>query len=158
MPYTAVAGGGRPVSQPALAEALAEAAALAYPSTYPETSCIAAIEAMAMGAFPIQTNTSCCEEWFVDGTTGFAVPPDDFETICDRFTTVLADDNLVDSAAEANLEIIRSRLTPEVLRPQMQDFYRRALADAGVGTHARLNIFPDGGVARLRLFGKLSPA
>ena len=39
-----------PVSQPALAEALSGAAALAYPSTYPETSCIAAIEAMAAGA------------------------------------------------------------------------------------------------------------
>jgi allantoicase len=35
--------------------------------------------------------------------------------------------------------------------------FERELADAGVATHARLNIFPDGGVARLRLFGKLSP-
>jgi len=36
--------------------------------------------------------------------------------------------------------------------------FERELADAGVATHARLNIFPDGGVARLRLFGKRSPA
>jgi allantoicase len=31
------------------------------------------------------------------------------------------------------------------------------IAAAGPITHARLNIFPDGGVARLRLFGTLSP-
>src|SRR5207302_10763136 len=44
-----------PVSQPQLAQALSDAAALAYPSTYPETSCIAALEAMAMGATVITT-------------------------------------------------------------------------------------------------------
>jgi hypothetical protein len=87
------------------------------------------LEAMAMGAFPIQTDTSCCEEWFVDGKTGFAVPHDNFETICQRFAAALTNDSLVDSAAVGNLEIIRSRLTAEVLRPQIQDFYRRALAD-----------------------------
>jgi glycosyltransferase involved in cell wall biosynthesis len=86
------------------------------------------LEAMAMGAFPIQTDTSCCEEWFVDGTTGFAVPPDDFETICARFGTALTDDTLVDSAAVANLEIIKSRLAAEVLHSQMRNFYRRAMS------------------------------
>lgn len=44
-----------PVAQPALADALAESASLAYPSTYPETSCIAALEAMAMGATVLTT-------------------------------------------------------------------------------------------------------
>src|SRR6266566_3001073 len=51
-----------PVSQPTLADALAEAAALAYPSTYPETSCIAAIEAMAMGATVLTTNLGALPE------------------------------------------------------------------------------------------------
>ena len=39
-----------PVSQPELAEALSGAAALAFPSIFAETSCIAAMEAMATGA------------------------------------------------------------------------------------------------------------
>lgn len=51
-----------PVSQPVLAEALSEAAALAYPSTYPETSCIAALEAMAMGAEVLTTSLGALPE------------------------------------------------------------------------------------------------
>jgi hypothetical protein len=86
------------------------------------------LEAMAMGAFPIQTDTSCCQEWFVDGRTGFAIPPDDFEKICERFAIALTDNNLVDTAAVENFEIIRSRLAVEVLRPKMDEFYRQAFA------------------------------
>ena len=85
------------------------------------------LEAMAMGAFPIQTDTSCCAEWFIDGKTGFAVSPEEFETICARFGTALTDDALVDSAAAKNLEIIESRLAVEVIRPQMGNFYRQAI-------------------------------
>lgn len=84
------------------------------------------LEAMAMGAFPIQTNTSCCDEWFVDGQTGFIVDPEDFEGICDRFERALSDDALVDSAAPINQRTVEERLDLRVLRPRAIDFYERA--------------------------------
>jgi glycosyltransferase involved in cell wall biosynthesis len=51
-----------PVGQAQLANEMADAAALAYPSTYPETSCIAAMEAMAVGAAVLATRTGALPE------------------------------------------------------------------------------------------------
>lgn len=86
------------------------------------------LEAMAMGAFPVQTNTSCCEEWFTDGVGGFAVPPDDFDTICERFHRALTDDALVDRASTVNAETVRTRLDNAGLAPRMVAFYEEALS------------------------------
>lgn len=81
------------------------------------------LESMAMGAFPIQTNTSCCNEWFEDGKGGFVIPPDDFDVICDRFLRALEDDALVDAAAGINARTVAERLDKNVLRPQIATFY-----------------------------------
>ena len=40
------------------------------------------------------------------------------------------------------------------LQPNRRHIFRRQLHDAGAVTHARFNIFPDGGVSRLRIFGQ----
>jgi glycosyltransferase involved in cell wall biosynthesis len=64
-----------PVSQPELAEALENAAALAYPCTYPETSCIAALEAMAAGATVLTTALGALPETLAG--FGAMVPPRD---------------------------------------------------------------------------------
>ncbi len=39
------------------------------------------------------------------------------------------------------------------LQPDAQHVFSEALGDAGVVTHVRFNIFPDGGVSRLRVWG-----
>jgi glycosyltransferase involved in cell wall biosynthesis len=88
------------------------------------------LEAMAMGAFPIQTDTSCCREWFVDGEGGFTVPPDDFEHICARFIRALEDDALVDKAAEINLVTVKARLDSNVVKRQVAEFYDQAFLNA----------------------------
>jgi len=94
------------------------------------------LESMAMGAFPIQTNTACCEEWFTDGESGFAIPPDDFEFICDRFERALSDDALVDRAAEMNYRTIKARLDLDVLKPRVEVFYDEAFATVGAAPQA----------------------
>jgi allantoicase len=42
------------------------------------------------------------------------------------------------------------------LQPHALHEFERELHEVGVATHVRFNIFPDGGVARLRLYGKPS--
>ena len=51
----------------------------------------------------------------------------------------------------------RDRSTVERIHAMRTAFARLSEAElraAGDATHARLNIFPDGGIARLRLFGR----
>ncbi len=43
------------------------------------------------------------------------------------------------------------------LQPHARHTFEESLRDLGGVTHARLNIFPDGGIARLRLFGRAKP-
>ena len=45
-------------------------------------------------------------------------------------------------------------LPPTSLQPHLRHTFERELTSIGVVTHARFNIFPDGGVGRLRLFGR----
>jgi glycosyltransferase involved in cell wall biosynthesis len=89
------------------------------------------LESMAMGAFPIQTDTSCCDEWFKDGEGGFIVPPDDFDLISERFERALSDDELVDRAAEINWETVKARLDSRVIRRQIAEFYGKAFEQLG---------------------------
>jgi allantoicase len=48
----------------------------------------------------------------------------------------------------------RELLPRTALQPHTPHEFSSALSDAGAVTHVRLNIFPDGGVARLRLHGR----
>ena len=66
------------------------------------------LEAMSMGAFPIQTCTSCAEEWLENGRSGFVVPVD-IDEIAGRIRQAVADDRLVDLAARENWRICSER-------------------------------------------------
>jgi hypothetical protein len=89
------------------------------------------LESMAMGAFPIQTNTSCCDEWIVDGESGFSIPPDDLETIVARLRRALTDDALVDAAAERNAVTVRERLDARILAAKAAAMYEGVFAAIG---------------------------
>jgi allantoicase len=51
----------------------------------------------------------------------------------------------------------RELLPRTPLQPHTLHRFEEELRPAGEATHARLNIFPDGGVSRLRLFGRIAP-
>jgi allantoicase len=42
------------------------------------------------------------------------------------------------------------------LQPDTRHFFKKEIKDAGPVTHVRFNIFPDGGVSRLRVFGAVA--
>lgn len=85
------------------------------------------LEALAMGAFPIQTNTSCCNEWIEDGKSGFEIPADDVAVIADRLRKAALDDELVDQASEKNWETVRARLDQALLKQKAISFYDEIL-------------------------------
>src|SRR4030066_1148034 len=68
------------------------------------------LEAMVMGSFPIQSDTSCANEWFKTGQTGILVSREDPEDVEKAIRKALADDDLVNRAAQLNYEMLYERL------------------------------------------------
>ena len=83
------------------------------------------LESMVMGAFPIQSCTSCANEWITDGETGSIVPPEDPEIIAAAIRRVISDDDLVDRASELNMETAKKRLDQSVIRPEVIKMYQK---------------------------------
>ena len=83
------------------------------------------LEAIAMGSFPIQSCTSCADEWMRDGETGALVPPEDTPLVASAIRRALTDDVLVDRAAEQNAEIISKRLDYRKIQLQVIQMYER---------------------------------
>ena len=88
------------------------------------------LEAMVMGAFPIQSCTSCADEWIVDGESGLIVPPEDPEPIAAAIRRAATDDTLVDRAAELNARVVRERLDQATIGPQVIALYEKVAADS----------------------------
>ena len=87
------------------------------------------LEALAMGAFPIQTNTSCCDEWIADGESGFIVDPEDVEGIAESVRMAVTDDQLVDHAAELNWATVEKRLDQRNVAWKIHELYESIFRD-----------------------------
>ncbi len=86
----------------------------------------AMLEAMLMGAFPIQSDTSLANEWIRSGETGMLVPPEDPDVIEKAIREALLNDELVDRAAVANRRQISEQLEYEHIKTSVTDMYRNA--------------------------------
>ncbi len=93
-----------------------------------------ALEAMVMGSFPIQSNTSCLGELLQDGQSGMLVHPEDAEAVAAALRRAVTDDELVDRAAEINARIAAEYLDRSVTRPQVVEMYQRIAAQ---GAHPK---------------------
>ncbi|MFH2102004.1 MAG: glycosyltransferase [Chloroflexota bacterium] len=82
------------------------------------------LEAMVMGAFPIQSCTSCANEWITNNESGFIVPPEDAAIIAEAIRRALKEDSLVDHASEINALVATERLDQTKIRPQVIKMYQ----------------------------------
>jgi hypothetical protein len=85
------------------------------------------LEAVVMGAFPVQSNTSCANEWIRHGEGGFIVPAEDPEVISKAIREAVLDDSLVNQAAEINRKMVNERLDESIIRPQVIQMYKDIL-------------------------------
>ncbi|HEX7773447.1 MAG TPA: glycosyltransferase family 4 protein, partial [Pyrinomonadaceae bacterium] len=92
---------------------------------------VSLLEAMIMGAFPIQADTVSTGEWIDDGENGFLVPAEDPKTIASAIQRALVDDKLVERAAKLNTVIADQRLDQEAIRPRVIEIYKRAVGQSG---------------------------
>jgi glycosyltransferase involved in cell wall biosynthesis len=69
----------------------------------------ALLEAMALGSFPIQSDSSAANEWIEDKKTGILVSAEDPLNIADSIKRALLDDQLVDDANDINWNVISQR-------------------------------------------------
>ena len=80
-----------------------------------------------MGAFPIQSCTSCADEWIEDGKTGIIVPPEDTDIVEQAIRQALLDNELVNLATEENRLVARERLDQMEIRQRVLDFYEQVI-------------------------------
>lgn len=68
------------------------------------------IEAMANGAVPLQSDTSCCDEWLEHGKGGYLVKYDDIRGVASLVVEVLAKPDFIAEAAALNRASLKARL------------------------------------------------
>lgn len=85
----------------------------------------AMLEAMIMGALPIQSDTVSTAEWISDGENGLLVGPEDADGIEAALRRALADDDLVNRAAQRNAALTDERVDYAVVAPRVVELYRR---------------------------------
>ncbi|HJP95008.1 MAG TPA: glycosyltransferase [Pyrinomonadaceae bacterium] len=87
-----------------------------------------ALEALIMGSFPIQSDTSCLPEIIEENAGALMVPPEDPEAVAAAIRRAVSDDELVDKAAELNAAVAFEKLDESVVRPQVVAMYEQVAA------------------------------
>ena len=91
------------------------------------------LEAMIMGAFPIQSDTVSTGEWIESGENGLLVPPEDAQAVEAALRRAVSDDALVDAAAESNAALTRERIDCSIVQPRVIKAYEQAAGRGGAG-------------------------
>jgi len=87
------------------------------------------VEAMALGTFPIHSDLEPIREWISHEKNGMLVPPDDPEKCADFLRYALTDDNLVDTADQINMALIKDRMSDEVIKRRSMQVYEQIVGE-----------------------------
>ena len=82
------------------------------------------LESMALGTFPIQTSTSCANEWIINNKTGFIVSHSNIELISKRILYAVNNDKFVNLAARLNGETIKQRADSNRIKKIIRNIYK----------------------------------
>lgn len=91
------------------------------------------LEAMATGAFMIQADTCCGDEWIADGETGLIVPPHDVVALGESIVRAMTDDGLVDAAVAINRRCVEARWDARSNGTLIAEAYRELIERHGQG-------------------------
>jgi glycosyltransferase involved in cell wall biosynthesis len=81
------------------------------------------LEALSKGVFPIQSNTSCANEWILKGFNGSIVDLDSFQ-IYNELVRLISDYRNLEILITKNLELCKSELSVEKIAKESMIFYR----------------------------------
>ena len=90
----------------------------------------AMLEAMMMGAFPIQSETSMAEDWIINGQSGFIVPAEDPVALEHAIRLALTDNGLVDRAYLMNRTKIQNELNVDKITKEVTLMYNSVFKPA----------------------------
>ncbi len=80
------------------------------------------LEALTTGTYPIQTGTSCANEWLIKGAVASIVELTE-SSLFNAIREALTGDLLVDDASKVNFSISKKYLSKEVIALSAQQFY-----------------------------------
>jgi len=81
------------------------------------------LEAMSCGAFPIQTDTSCADEWISSAESIAIVSLDDVDNLSTFIRIAALNDIKVDQAAISNRHTLQSRCEISIISDKARRYY-----------------------------------
>jgi glycosyltransferase involved in cell wall biosynthesis len=81
------------------------------------------LESMVMGTFPIESNTSCANEWITHEQTGCIISPEDPESIANAIKFAIENNTIIDRSAEINFQIAEKTIDTSIINPKIIKLY-----------------------------------
>ena len=85
------------------------------------------IEAMSQGAIPIQSDTSCANEWIRSGQDGFLVGFDDWQAVAKGLSQIIGNPRFVSEARAKNYQTIREKYDAKRLSVIAHGYYQKLI-------------------------------